>query len=247
MHLSKERYGIELYKLLKLLNFDNTAKTPVMEKVLEWARTYIDFSCMTVGTFHDTAPPSIDFYYEQDVPKSWLEEYDKKNYAQDDPVVHYALNIGGVFSWRDALFSFDTPRGREVISRRERHGLRQGYTYFMPTATTHSLEPKLLSLANVVPKSDAKCEYIIATLGVALCHLMDNVITESNLCKPPLNDSELQVLDWSAKGKSIWEIAQIINTPERTVKYHLINTYRKLEAANKTQAVSTAIRLGLLH
>jgi len=92
-----------------------------------------------------------------------------------------------------------------------------------------------------------KCEYIIATLGATLCYLAENVFNKQELCKAPLKDSELQVLAWSAKGKSIWEIAKIIDAPERTVKYRLLNTYRKLEACNKTQAVSNAIKLGLLH
>lgn len=246
MHLSKARYGIELYKLFELLNLDNTAKNSTIENVLEWARTYIDFSCITICTLQDTAPPFVDFYYEQNVPKHWLKEYQKNNYAKDDPVVQYALKIGGIFSWRDALLSFDTPRGREVIARRQRYGLQHGYTYFMPTENTKPRVQKFLSLANATSKSDVKCEYIIATLGVTLCYLVDNVISKPESCKAPLSDSELQILDWSAKGKSIWEISQITNTPERTVKYHLINTYRKLEASNKTQAVSTAIRLGIL-
>ncbi|AFJ56005.1 autoinducer binding domain-containing protein [Pseudomonas fluorescens] len=247
MHLNKERYGVELYNLLECLNFDTTAKGPVIEKVLEWAQRYIDYSCVAVCTLENTALPSIEFYYEKNVPEHWLKEYHRNDYAKDDPVIQYALNIGGVFSWRDALVSFDTPRGREVIARGERYGLRHGYTYFMPDAEAQPLAPKLVSLANVSSKSDVKCEYIIATLGATLCYLAENVITQKELCKAPLNDSELQVLDWSAKGKSIWEIAKIIDTPERTVKYHLLNTYRKLEASNKTQAVSNALKLGLLH
>ena len=247
MHLSKERYGVELYNLLECLNFDNTAKGPVIEKVLEWAQRYIDYSCVAVCTVENVTLPSIDVYYEKNVPEHWLKEYHRNDYAKDDPVIHYALNIGGVFSWHDALFSFDTPRGREVIARGEKYGLRHGYTYFMPAAEAQPLEPKLVSLANVSSKSDVKCEYIIATLGATLCYLVENVINKQELCKAPLKDSELQVLAWSAKGKSIWEIAQIIDAPERTVKYRLLNTYRKLEACNKTQAVSNAIKLGLLH
>ncbi|SDT32496.1 LuxR family transcriptional regulator [Pseudomonas asplenii] len=246
MSLKKERYEVDLYKLLECLNSDSTAKGPAIENTLEWARHYIDFSCIALLTIKNASIPSIDFYYEKNVPERWLKEYHRNEYAKDDPVIQYALNIGGIFSWRDALASFDTPRGREVVARGEKYGLRHGYTYFMPATNGQLQGAKLISLANVSSKSDIMCEYIVATLGAALCYLMENVINKQELCNVYLNDIELKILDWSAKGKSIWEVSKIIDTPERTVKYHLLNTYRKLKASNKAQAVSTATKLGLL-
>lgn len=247
MHLNKERYGVELYNLLECLNLNNAAKGPALEKVLEWAKTYIDFSCISVCTLQNTALPSIEFYYERNTLGHWLKEFPWNDHTKDEAIIQYALNIGGVFSWHDAIYSFATLSDRQVIARSESYGLRHNYTYFMPATKDRLLEPKLVSLANVSSKSDVKCEYIIAVLGATLCYLVENVFKKYDLCKTTLNDSELQILDWSAKGKSIWEIAKIINMPERTVKYHLLNTYRKLEVSNKTQAVSTAIKLGLLH
>jgi DNA-binding CsgD family transcriptional regulator len=248
MHLNKDRYGIELYDLLKCINFNNPTKDLAIGTLLNWAENYINFSSAVICTIQTTAQLSVDFYYDKGVPKQWMNEYRSNDYAKDDPVIQYALSVGGIFSWHDAYSSVDTPRGREVIARARVHGLHRGYSYLMPNSNAQVGDLKLLSLANVSSKPNVKSEHIIATLGVTAFYLMENVIDNKKpICKAILNDCELQILDWSAKGKSIWEISKIINTSERTVKYHLTNTYRKLQASNKTQAVCAALKLGLLH
>ncbi|SMG00591.1 hypothetical protein BSIN_3723 [Burkholderia singularis] len=42
------------------------------------------------------------------------------------------------------------------------------------------------------------------------------------------------------------EIGKIMFIDERTVKFHLVNTMRKLNASNKTEAAVKAAMLGLL-
>ncbi len=52
---------------------------------------------------------------------------------------------------------------------------------------------------------------------------------------------EAEVLFWVAKGKTDWEIAQILNISERTVNKHLEQIYRKLEVNNRTAATAKAM------
>jgi DNA-binding CsgD family transcriptional regulator len=61
-----------------------------------------------------------------------------------------------------------------------------------------------------------------------------------------LTRREMEVLHWAREGKSTWEAAHILGITERTIKYHLNNIYRKLDSTNRTQAVSTAIKQGLI-
>ena len=58
-----------------------------------------------------------------------------------------------------------------------------------------------------------------------------------------LTKREFDVLHWIKEGKSTWEVAIILGIKDRTVKYHLNNIYKKLDSTNRTQAVSTAIKL----
>lgn len=63
---------------------------------------------------------------------------------------------------------------------------------------------------------------------------------------PDLTDRELEVLKWTAEGKSRWVIGQILNISEHTVKYHFNKILTKLEAGSALQAVAKARLLNLI-
>lgn len=62
----------------------------------------------------------------------------------------------------------------------------------------------------------------------------------------PLTDRELEVLQWLAEGLSNKAIADRLVVAPSTVKQHLKNIYGKLDAHNRTQAVSRGRELELL-
>src|SRR6204780_5036718 len=55
-----------------------------------------------------------------------------------------------------------------------------------------------------------------------------------------LNDREIEVLTWVARGKTSAEIAQILGLTKRTVDFHTDNARAKLGAATRTQAAIKA-------
>ena len=59
-------------------------------------------------------------------------------------------------------------------------------------------------------------------------------------------DREIEVLRWTADGKTASEIADILNISERTANFHIANVITKLNAPNKTAAVIRAGMLGML-
>ncbi|RJR23071.1 MAG: LuxR family transcriptional regulator [Nitrospiraceae bacterium] len=63
---------------------------------------------------------------------------------------------------------------------------------------------------------------------------------------PNLSKREQEVLTWSKRGKSSWEISAILNISERTVNFHVNNIMQKLNAVSRTQAVAVAIERGLI-
>ena len=62
----------------------------------------------------------------------------------------------------------------------------------------------------------------------------------------PLTDRELEVLGWLAEGLTNKAIANRLVVAPSTVKQHLKNIYGKLNAHNRTQAVSRGRELELL-
>jgi len=63
---------------------------------------------------------------------------------------------------------------------------------------------------------------------------------------PGLTDRETAILRCIAAGRSNRSIATDLWVTEQTVKFHLTNIYRKLGAANRTEAARHAYRLGLV-
>jgi DNA-binding response OmpR family regulator len=55
-----------------------------------------------------------------------------------------------------------------------------------------------------------------------------------------LNEREVEVLTWAARGKTSMEIGQILGLTKRTVDFHIDNAREKLSAATRTEAVIKA-------
>jgi DNA-binding response OmpR family regulator len=55
-----------------------------------------------------------------------------------------------------------------------------------------------------------------------------------------LRERELETLTWAARGKTFWEIGEILGLSKRTVEFHLDNARRKLGVATRTQALIKA-------
>ncbi len=62
----------------------------------------------------------------------------------------------------------------------------------------------------------------------------------------PLTPRETEVLSLVAKGLSNAEIAARVGRTEGTVKVHLKNILQKLDASDRTEAVTTALRRGFI-
>ncbi len=62
----------------------------------------------------------------------------------------------------------------------------------------------------------------------------------------PLSGREMEVLNLMALGKTNQEIAMQLIRTRGTIKAHAASIFRKLDAANRTEAVARARQLGFL-
>ncbi|GLK66913.1 LuxR family transcriptional regulator [Hansschlegelia plantiphila] len=61
-----------------------------------------------------------------------------------------------------------------------------------------------------------------------------------------LTPRELECLQWASAGKTSADTAIIIGRSVETVRLHLKNAIRKLDACNRAQAVAAAVQMGLI-
>ena len=69
---------------------------------------------------------------------------------------------------------------------------------------------------------------------------MEHIATE------PLTEREIEVLQLVATGTANREIGKALFITEQTVKAHLRHIMQKLEAKDRTQAVTIAVRRGIM-
>jgi DNA-binding CsgD family transcriptional regulator len=64
--------------------------------------------------------------------------------------------------------------------------------------------------------------------------------------RPLLSRRERECLQWTAAGKTTWEISAILEISQNTIDGYIATAGRKLGAVNRTQAVAVALRRGLI-
>lgn len=71
--------------------------------------------------------------------------------------------------------------------------------------------------------------------------------TQPNQTLEPISDREREVLQLAASGLTNRGIGLKLSISDRTVQGHLASTYAKLQVNSRTEAVTKALQLGLIH
>jgi two-component system, NarL family, response regulator len=69
---------------------------------------------------------------------------------------------------------------------------------------------------------------------------------EARRMRSDLTGREHQILELVAHGSTNKEVGKQLNISENTVRHHVVSIMEKLEVSDRTEAVSTAIRQGIL-
>ncbi len=70
--------------------------------------------------------------------------------------------------------------------------------------------------------------------------------TPSTLSTKSLSPREIEVMQWLCAGKTNWEIAQVLNLSEQTVKNHVKRIIKKLDVSSRQHAVAKALQMRII-
>lgn len=178
-------------------------------------------------------------------PTGWFDRYIERDYFRLDPVGRHVLTSSLPFRWYDAplLRGASGPAGT-VMQEARAFGLTDGFC--VPIHSANGWQAAL-SFATDAPLDlsprELAAAHLIAVTAYGRVRLL---LGGRQPAVPKLTPREREVLTWAAAGKSAWETSCILGVGERTVITHLENIRQKLNAANTTQAVATALRNGEL-
>jgi LuxR family quorum sensing-dependent transcriptional regulator len=101
-------------------------------------------------------------------------------------------------------------------------------------------------MAGEAPDLDPVSKSALQLIGVYAHNRIRALNRPTPTGRGPLTPREREILRWAADGKTAWETSVILDLSERTVKFHLIEASRKLNAVNRTSAVAKALARGLI-
>lgn len=187
-------------------------------------------------------PPAIVIDY----PDEWITHYRERDYLHKDPVVLKAPLSSQEYSWSELGKLGDVEK--RVMGESHDAGLAVGLT-----VPIHGVRGAvhIVSFAGSQQKAvplDSAARSVLRLLALQF-HAAYEALGSShdkNHWHAGLTPREREVLLWAARGKSSWEIAQILRMSEHTARFHTKNAMQKLDAGSKILAVVKAIRLGLI-
>ncbi len=179
--------------------------------------------------------------YSQD----WQRIYAEKNYFAVDPTVQHCMHSLDPIIWTDPLFT----SARELWEDATSFGLRHGWVQACRDANGVQGMLRLARSAESISEKELQSNHremywLAQTAHMAISKIVHaKIIPES---RAQLTHREIEVLRWTAEGKTSYEISCILNTSERTINFHIANSIQKLNATNKISATIKAALLGFL-
>lgn len=179
-------------------------------------------------------------------PLSWQTRYASQGYLAIDPSVAHGRHSQCPLVWSQDVFA-TTP---DLWDESQSFGLRFGWAQSSLDAVgvggmlSLARSTDLLSAAELA-SNEVKMRWLVNISHLALSRLYVSEVVKDS--QPDLTNREVEVLKWTADGKSSCEIADLLSISENTVNFHIKNSVVKLRATNRTAAVVRAAMLGLLN
>jgi DNA-binding CsgD family transcriptional regulator len=219
--------------------------TPEMEATIAKLRDFLHVDHAVYHSSKRGASPSADPYIRLTYPAAWIKRYLQMGYIDIDPVVREGFLRTLPFDWSElkiqgaAEISFLTDALAHGVGP---HGLS------IPVQSKHG-HRALFSISSS-RSQDEWTSFVKATLPALI--QIANRIHRRVMCEAfggdrlRLTARELECLRWIARGKDTSEIAIILNISAYTARDYLKSARYKLDSVTSAQAVSKAVKLGLL-
>lgn len=179
-------------------------------------------------------------------PREVIDEYMRRGYLRNDAFTTHLARAERPFMWRDLQQQYRSEGHKEIYAYYSDCGLRDGFS-----AAARFTQAGLVSVFSFAcshaelsrhRRHIAVVEYLAPFLHAALAKVHHGVLKEV----PVLTEREVQVMHWAKFGKTDWEISLQMSICPRTVKFHIENVMRKLQASNRLQATAVALSHGLI-
>ncbi len=212
-------------------------------------------TAMTIvtGASKPTGPVIAQRFLTSGLPRGWVENYVARRHYLHDPIVGAARRSRTPFLWSWTREWYEREAGAAhyplaagVVRDAQDCGLRGGLA--VPVYRPHGHRGAVFFWHTGV-EIDPRVNRALHVLGLYAYEKAESMkaIGPGSLRKKParrLTEREREAMQWTAAGKTSWEISMLLGIGEPAVNKLIASATSKLDAVNRTQAVVEAIRLG---
>jgi LuxR family transcriptional regulator len=177
----------------------------------------------------------------------WNTHYEQNNYCAIDPVVAHCNQSTLPILWDSDTFA-NVPDLRRALADQ---GMQYGWS--QPVHDLNNHNSGILSVARSHCRISAYELYENLGYATFISHKLHVLAMQKLVSKNPdglsaahLSSREMEVLKWSAQGKTASDIGMILNLSPRTVNFHIGSAIKKLGVTNKISAVVQAAKVHLI-
>ena len=208
-----------------------------------------DRFCYSLITDHPSLGLRAQHGLVQNYPSDWMQHYACHHYEKIDPVPLYGVSMSRPFTWDSLLDAWRLSREQtRVMNEAKEAKLLDGiaipifgYNSELAGIGMASSSGGVRPDANLLSKLRA----LSSQFHLAYTELKRNN-THHDKEKIQLTGREKEILLWAAAGKSDSVIADILGVTHATIRFHMSNIFKKLNANERTLATVKAIRHGLI-
>lgn len=216
--------------------FDYTSK-----KVTEYGFSRFFFrTLLRLGNTH------LDGAIVSNYPNEFIATYENNHYTHKDPLINHCQYSIEPILWDEHVFN-KTP---DLLKHVQSIGLKYGWSQSVHDAKG---AVSILSVGRshtplTVEEFNEKAADILWLCNQLHIVMISQFSPAGRVTHPVsrLSIREVEVLKWTAEGKTASDIAMILSLTTRTVNFHISSAMQKMGANNKTSAVVIATKSGLL-
>jgi DNA-binding CsgD family transcriptional regulator len=184
-------------------------------------------------------------YIRLTYPASWVKRYLQMGYGEVDLVLREGFKRTLPFEWQELQFT--SPAEAAFQSDALAHGIGP-HGYAIPISSRHGYRGLFVVSSSQSDKAWAKFLSRTQAELIQISNWLHNrvVVEVFGKERPHLTAREVECLRWVANGKDAEEIADILKISPHTTRDYLKSAHYKLGCHSSAQAVTKAIRLGLV-
>ncbi|ORM74916.1 transcriptional regulator SdiA [Pantoea wallisii] len=177
-------------------------------------------------------------------PEKWLKRYESQNFYAIDPILVLCQQPGRGVEWTQDVFAEAGAFWAEANAA----GLQSGFSCSAMASN------RAIGILSISSQRSGQTQLRRVQLEVQLHFLAElslRVLDRLNdssmvVLSNDFSQRELEILKWTAEGKTSVEISLILAISEHTVNFHQKNMQKRFNVSNKTQIACYAAAIGLI-